>query len=331
MTENAPLVSIVIPVYNGSNYLSEAIDCCLNQTYPHVEIIVVNDGSNDGGKSHAIATSYGSKIRYYEKENGGVSTALNLGIEKMKGQYFSWLSHDDLYLPQHIETQVEALIKTPGADSVISGTRQFFFFENLISNRKDKFSIFSKLAAPISHYFYWFYACSIVVKKDFFTQYFQFNTNYKTIQDIAYSLYVLRFTNVAFNTSEYSLRREHDNPINKNEIQVLNNKEYHNLLISFINKYGFRFFLSNPNGRVNPLLLIILYADLHSNKFADLKSMFEYKVIKSLFLPKYSAFPVRILLLIAAKFYSLINRIYRSIRLFFHGSKQIFKNSKSYS
>ncbi len=67
MTEKTPLVSIVIPVYNGSNYLSEAIDCCLNQTYPHVEIIVVNDGSNDGGKSHEIAISYGSKISYYEK------------------------------------------------------------------------------------------------------------------------------------------------------------------------------------------------------------------------------------------------------------------------
>jgi glycosyltransferase involved in cell wall biosynthesis len=328
MTENAPLVSIVIPVYNGSNYLSEAIDCCLNQTYPHVEVIVVNDGSNDGGKSHEIAISYGSKISYYEKENGGVSSALNLGIEKMKGQYFSWLSHDDLYLPQHIETQIEALIKTPGADSVISGTRQFFFFENLIKNRKDKFSIFSKVAAPISHYFYWFYACSIIVKKDFFTLHFQFNTDYKTVQDIAYSLCILRFTNVAFNMSEYSLRREHDNPINQNAIQVLNNKEYHSLLISLINKYGFRFFITNPNSGVNPLLLIILYADLLSNKYVDLKSIFERKVLKSLFLHKYSAFPVRILLLIAAKFYSLFNRTYRSIRLLFHGGKQIFQNDK---
>ncbi len=329
MTEDTPLVSIVIPVYNGSNYLAEAINCCLNQTYPHIEVIVVNDGSTDGGKSHEIAVSYGSKISYYEKENGGVSSALNLGIEKMKGQYFSWLSHDDLYLPQHIETQVEALIKTPGAESVISGTRQFFSFENLIINRKDKFSIFPKLAAPISHYFYWFYACSIIVKKDFFTRYFQFNTNYKTIQDIAYSLFVLRFTNVAFNKNEYSLRREHDNPINQNEIQVINDKEYYSLLISIVNNYGFRFFLTNPSGSISPLLLIIFYADLLSNKYADLICIFESKIIQSLCLPKYCAFPVKILLFIASKFYSLFNRIYRSARLFFQDSKQIFHTDKS--
>ena len=58
---------------------------------------MVNDGSNDGGKTAWIAKSYGDKIRYIEKENGGVSSALNLGIEAMTGEYFSWLSHDDEY------------------------------------------------------------------------------------------------------------------------------------------------------------------------------------------------------------------------------------------
>ena len=76
-----PLVSIVIPVYNGENYLKEAIDSALAQTYKNIEVIVVNDGSSD--KTDEICKSYGSKIRYFKKENGGVSTALNLGIEKM--------------------------------------------------------------------------------------------------------------------------------------------------------------------------------------------------------------------------------------------------------
>ena len=58
-----PLVSIVIPVYNGSNYMQEAIDSALNQTYLNVEVIVVNDGSSDGGKTDSIAKSYGDKIR----------------------------------------------------------------------------------------------------------------------------------------------------------------------------------------------------------------------------------------------------------------------------
>ena len=104
-----PKVSIVIPVYNGSNYLREAIDSALAQTYKNIEVIVINDGSNDNGKTDKICKSYGKRIRYFKKENGGVSSALNMGIEKMEGEYFSWLSHDDVYLPRKIETQIKFL------------------------------------------------------------------------------------------------------------------------------------------------------------------------------------------------------------------------------
>lgn len=105
--EFSPLVSIVIPVYNGADYLGEAIDSALMQTYGNIEVIVVNDGSND--ETDAIARSYGDKIRYYSKKNGGVATALNLGIENMRGEYFSWLSHDDIYMPEKIELQINKL------------------------------------------------------------------------------------------------------------------------------------------------------------------------------------------------------------------------------
>ena len=91
MVQNAPKVSIVIPVYNGSNFLAEAIDSALSQTYHNTEIIVVNDGSTDEGATENIALSYGNKINYYLKKNGGVASALNFGIEKMSGEYFSWL------------------------------------------------------------------------------------------------------------------------------------------------------------------------------------------------------------------------------------------------
>lgn len=102
-----PKVSIVIPVYNGADYIKEAIESALNQTYKNIEIIVVNDGSKDN--SEEIIKSYGNKIIYYKKENGGVSSALNLGIKKMNGEYFSWLSHDDRYYPNKIETQINYL------------------------------------------------------------------------------------------------------------------------------------------------------------------------------------------------------------------------------
>ena len=103
------LVSVVIPAYNASNYLAEAIDSALAQTYKNIEIIVVNDGSPDEGETREVALSYGEKIRYFEKENGGCASALNFGMRVMRGEWFSWLSHDDLYCPEKIEKMLEAI------------------------------------------------------------------------------------------------------------------------------------------------------------------------------------------------------------------------------
>lgn len=108
---NTPKVSIVIPAYNASNYLAQAIESALAQTYRNIEVIVVNDGSNDGGATEKIALSYGERIRYFYKENGGSSSAINVGIANMTGEWFSWLSHDDLYAPEKVERQIKALVE----------------------------------------------------------------------------------------------------------------------------------------------------------------------------------------------------------------------------
>ena len=106
-----PKVTIIIPVYNGSNFLAQAIDAALAQTYKNCEILVINDGSKDDGASEKIALSYGDKIKYFCKENGGVSSVLNFAFTKMEGEWFSWLSHDDLYLPEKIEKQIAFINK----------------------------------------------------------------------------------------------------------------------------------------------------------------------------------------------------------------------------
>ncbi len=116
-TKFNPLVSIVIPVYNGENYVSEAIESALNQTYNNIEIIVVDDGSKDN--TEKICKEYGDKIRYFKKENGGTSTALNMGIKNMKGEYFSWLSHDDQYYPDKIKRQIEELSKLEDKNTIM--------------------------------------------------------------------------------------------------------------------------------------------------------------------------------------------------------------------
>lgn len=132
----APLVSIVIPVYNGANFMREAIDSALAQTYPNVEVIVVNDGSADGGETDRIARSYGERIRYFAKENGGVSTALNTGIQNMRGEYFSWLSHDDAYHPDKVRQQVWALAALEDKTTVIKCATEFMDASSAILPRR---------------------------------------------------------------------------------------------------------------------------------------------------------------------------------------------------
>ena len=123
---NQPKVSIIIPVYNGSNYLKEAIDSALAQTYANCEVLVINDGSCDEGKTEAIALSYGDRIRYFAKENGGVASALNIGIHQMEGEYFSWLSHDDVYYPNKIEREMEAIQESNDPTKLVQCEYDFY-------------------------------------------------------------------------------------------------------------------------------------------------------------------------------------------------------------
>ena len=114
-----PLVSIAVPVYNGANYMREAIDSVLAQSYPDIEVLVVNDGSRDDGATEKIALSYGDRIRYFSQPNGGVASALNKALEEAKGDYFCWLSHDDVYLPGKVAKEMETLLSLPDTNAVV--------------------------------------------------------------------------------------------------------------------------------------------------------------------------------------------------------------------
>lgn len=145
----APLVSIVIPVFNGKNFLSDAIDSALAQTYPRCEIIVVNDGSLDGGETEAIARSYGNRIRYITKSNGGVASALNVGIDLMQGDYLAWLSHDDVYLPTKVESQINFL----QSRNLTASDRIFLFSDyNVVNIRKNTLYTFKADSSLIERF-----------------------------------------------------------------------------------------------------------------------------------------------------------------------------------
>ncbi|SJM94027.1 glycosyltransferase [Crenothrix polyspora] len=182
MSNPIPLVSIIIPVYNGANYLNEAIDSALAQTYPNVEIIVINDGSSDNGETEKIALSYGNKIRYFYKENGKVASALNLGIRKMEGEYFSWLSHDDIYCPEKINNQIIYLHKLQ--KNVILYSDYDFVDENghyLFTQRNPNIEPKEfKYALMTSHPIH---GCTVLIPSFIFEEVGFFDEQLRTVQD----------------------------------------------------------------------------------------------------------------------------------------------------
>jgi glycosyltransferase involved in cell wall biosynthesis len=133
-----PLVSIIIPVYNGAKYVNEAIDSCLNQTYRNIEIITVNDGSNDNEKTANILKSYGSKIKYFSKENGGVSSALNFGVSKAQGDFIVWLSHDDKFDMRKIELEIKAVKGKRNIKTIVFCNNRFIDSNGNIIRKKVK-------------------------------------------------------------------------------------------------------------------------------------------------------------------------------------------------
>ncbi len=108
---DTPLVSVVMPVFNGEGFLAEAIESVLAQTWPRVEAIVVDDGSTDG--SADVAREY--PVTYVHQAHACVAAARNRGVGMARGELVSFLDHDDLWLPRKLELQVEALVRRPSA------------------------------------------------------------------------------------------------------------------------------------------------------------------------------------------------------------------------
>lgn len=104
--KNYPFVSVVINNYNYGRFLADAINSALNQSYPHREVIVVDDGSTDN--SREVIAAYGDKIVAVIKENGGQPSAFNAGFATSKGDIICFLDADDLFLPEKLENVVAA-------------------------------------------------------------------------------------------------------------------------------------------------------------------------------------------------------------------------------
>jgi glycosyltransferase involved in cell wall biosynthesis len=117
---DGPLVSIVLPVYNGGDYLRDSVRSILEQTYRNLELIVVDDGSTDGCMEE-VARLSDERIRSFRQENAGRAAALNLGLDHARGSFYATQDADDLSHPRRVERLVQVLREQPDVAAVFSG------------------------------------------------------------------------------------------------------------------------------------------------------------------------------------------------------------------
>ncbi len=119
-----PLISCIIPVFNGEQYLASAVESVLAQSCGPIEIVVVDDGSTDG--TPAVAGAFEPRLTYVRQPRKGPAAARNRGVEQSSAELVAFLDADDVWLPEKVSLQVRWLEEHPGADLCFSGFRNFW-------------------------------------------------------------------------------------------------------------------------------------------------------------------------------------------------------------
>jgi glycosyltransferase involved in cell wall biosynthesis len=123
MSAEGRLISVMIPAYNAAPYLAEAIESALSQTYEPLEVIVVDDGSDDGTLD--VARSFGERVRCARQERGGNGAARNAAVVLARGSFFAFLDADDRFTSEKLSLQMQALDADPDLDVVFGLVREF--------------------------------------------------------------------------------------------------------------------------------------------------------------------------------------------------------------
>jgi len=157
---NCPLVTIITPVYNGSDYLEELIQSVLGQEYPNIEHIVIDDGSQDNGATLAILHKY-PHLHWWSHPNKGQYATMNDGIGAARGEIICFVSADDLMAPNAVNAAVQFLLEHPLLDGVFGST-------GYIDQSGNAYPYWIPFhMAPIRYYPYYAHIshCSLYVKK----------------------------------------------------------------------------------------------------------------------------------------------------------------------
>jgi glycosyltransferase involved in cell wall biosynthesis len=196
--------------------LREAIDSALAQTYDNIEVLVINDGSTD--ETEQVALSYGDKIRCFTKENGGTASALNLGIQNMRGEYFSWLSHDDKYYPHKVTAQITKLSNLADKTDIIfcgrtvidESGREIHKMLPLAKYSLEQLEtpLFALLHGQIG-------GCGLLIHKSHFDQAGLFRTDLPTTQDFDMWFRIMRNSPCRICGDTLYMTRVHDRQVSK--------------------------------------------------------------------------------------------------------------------
>jgi glycosyltransferase involved in cell wall biosynthesis len=229
-----PLVSIIIPVFNGKDYLEESICSAINQDYENVEIIVINDGSTDGGETQKIIDKYSNKIVSINQVNQGVAAALNVGIRKSSGDYISWLSHDDVYLKNKISNQINFLRDIENKNVILYSkyveinSKGQFIRNNLddrnINQERFQWGLYPLITSLIG-------GCTLLLPREVFNNNF-FNEKLRHTQDYDLWFNIFKNRDVIFDNLIGTKVRIHDKQNSKNFNESI--EENDKLWISFI-------------------------------------------------------------------------------------------------
>ena len=220
MNQN-PLVSVIIPCYNRQDYIAQTIDSVLNQTWPNIELIVVDDGCTDN--SRQILENYGNRVQLLEHPgftNKGQSAAINVGLNAAKGDYIAILDSDDLFLPQKIEKQISYFLKHPNLGLVYSNGYRI--------NEQGK--ITSEFYLPTHQErsvpenvlldCYFLLPNNALVRRDVYNAAGLFDESLRSAQDHDMAIRIAEVTNIGYMDNYLFCYRQHKNSISQTKAKL---------------------------------------------------------------------------------------------------------------
>jgi glycosyltransferase involved in cell wall biosynthesis len=211
-----PLVTVIIPCYNGEAFVQEAITSALAQTYRHVEVIVINDGSTD--RSAEIIQAH--PVRYIQQENRGLTSSRNRGIEESRGSYLVFLDADDRLLPDAIETGLNTLQAHPECAMTV-GDHQFVREDGsyLARSRKEFRSSSHYEALLVSNFIEMI--SSVLFRRSVFEAVGGFDTQLRVAEDYELYLRIARDFPVCCHTAVVAEYRQHKSNVSHNSELML--------------------------------------------------------------------------------------------------------------